>query len=131
MKKNNNKIQPAPLHRDSFPRNCSRCGKHFRDEVEFFAETSAIPHAGSDIRAIRDDEEARLRGLPAAVYLEVYRNCQCGTTLMERFHSRRDLSPRGLRRRKAFEEMLILLERCGCDRDDARQKLLDFIEQVT
>lgn len=129
---NDHNSQPSPLNENTFPRTCPRCQTLFSDEADFFARTSAIPHAGSDVRVIRDDDDVlRSMHAPVAVYLEVYRNCACGTTLMERFHSRRDMSENGLRRRQAFGEMLGMLEKTGCGRDEARHKLLDFIEHVT
>lgn len=110
-----------PLEHASFPKRCSNCGKVYHDEIQFFQETSSIPHKRSDIRPIKDDPEVR------NIYLEVYRNCACGSTLMERFHSRRDLSEAGLERRAAFEHMLAKLELAGVPRQEARQSLLRLI----
>jgi hypothetical protein len=110
-----------PLEHESFPKHCSNCGKVYHDEIQFFQETSSIPHKRSDIRPVKDDPEVR------NIYLEVYRNCSCGSTLMERFHSRRDLSEAGLERRAAFEDMLSKLELAGLPRQDARQSLLRLI----
>lgn len=110
-----------PLEHESFPKHCTNCGKVYHDEIQFFQETSSIPHKRSDIRPVEDDPEVE------NIYLEVYRNCSCGSTLMERFHSRRDLSEAGLERRAAFEHMLGNLELAGVPREEARQSLLRLI----
>lgn len=115
----NRKAQP--LENASFPKRCSNCGKIYHDEIQFFQETRSIPHKHSDIRPVKDDPAVR------NIYLEVYRNCSCGSTLMERFHSRRDLSEAGLERRAAFESMLGKLELSGMTRQEARQSLLGMI----
>ncbi len=37
--------------------------------------------------------------------VEVYRNCVCGSTLMDEFHSRRDDSPEGQRKRQVYANL--------------------------
>ena len=103
---------------EAFPKQCRSCGKVYADEKRFLAETSAAAHVPSDIRSVRDDESEQ------NVYLEVFRNCTCGSTLMELFHSRRDLSEQGLTRRQLFDSMLSILLEAGHDRQEARAILL-------
>lgn len=108
----------SPLQIQAFPRKCQSCGKEYADEQQFLAETTSVAHAPSDIRSVRDDEA------DGNVYLEVFRNCVCGSTLMELFHSRRDLSEEGLTRRQLFDSMLAILLEAGHDRQEARAILL-------
>jgi DNA-directed RNA polymerase subunit N (RpoN/RPB10) len=108
----------SPLQLEAFPKQCRSCGKVYADEKQFLAETSAAAHVPSDIRSVHDDESEQ------NVYLEVFRNCTCGSTLMELFHSRRDLSEQGLTRRQLFDSMLNILLEAGHDRQEARAILL-------
>lgn len=113
------------LEHQAFPKTCPVCGKVYRDEIQFFQETQALVGRPSGTRPIHDDPDVD------HLYLEVYRNCACGTTLMERFHSRRDLSPAGLARRAAFEEVLGKLTLAGLSREAARLQLLRLIGRFT
>jgi hypothetical protein len=108
----------TPLQAEAFPKHCSVCGKCYQDEKQFLAETTSVLHAPSDIRTIAHEDGAQ------DVYLEVFRNCVCGSTLMEYFHSRRDLSEDGLSRRQLFDSMLSILEETGQERSKARALLL-------
>lgn len=71
-----------------------------------------------DIKEISDDDE---------IYLEIYRNCDCGSTLMEFFSSRRDLSEQGIRKRTIFGELLLALDKAGYEKADSRSLLLEFM----
>lgn len=108
----------SPLQAEAFPKKCSGCGKVYADEQQFLAETTSVAHGPSDIRSVRDDAADN------NIYLEVFRNCACGSTLMELFHSRRDLSEPGLTRRQLFDSMLTILLEAGHDRQEARAILL-------
>ena len=108
----------SPLQAEAFPKKCQSCGKVYADEQQFLAETTSVAHGPSDIRSVRDDDA------DSNIYLEVFRNCACGSTLMELFHSRRDLSEQGLTRRQLFDSMLAILLEAGHDRQEARAILL-------
>ena len=108
----------SPLQVEAFPKKCQSCGKVYADEQQFLVETTSVAHAPSDIRSVRDDAE------DSNIYLEVFRNCACGSTLMELFHSRRDLCEEGLTRRQLFDSMLTILLEAGHDRQEARAILL-------
>ena len=108
----------SPLQAEAFPKKCQGCGKVYADEQQFLAETTSLAHAPSDIRPVRDDDA------DSNIYLQVFRNCACGSTLMELFHSRRDLSEHGLTRRQLFDSMLTILLEAGHDRHEARAILL-------
>ncbi|MCQ8103980.1 hypothetical protein NP590_07680 [Methylomonas sp. SURF-2] len=81
-----------------FPRTCGSCGRVYRTEAEFLEQTQALGNDRSPIKAAEDDD--------GRVILEVFRNCVCGSTLMDEFHSRRDNSPEGQRRREAYAQAL-------------------------
>ncbi|MFN3714115.1 MAG: oxidoreductase [Alcanivoracaceae bacterium] len=108
----------SPLEVEAFPKQCRNCGKVYADERQFLAETTAATQAASGIRPVHHDNS------DSNVYLEVFRNCVCGSTLMELFHSRRDLSEQGLTRRQLFDSMLAILREAGHDRQVARAILL-------
>lgn len=59
--------------------------------------------------------------------VEVYRNCLCGSTLMDFFSDRRDRSEPSLRRRQLFERLLPLLQEKGMERAAARDYLLQVV----
>jgi hypothetical protein len=82
--------------------------------MQFLTQTTPVTHTPSSIRAVAQDDGSN------DLYLEVFRNCVCGSTLMEFFHSRRDLSEDGITRRQLFESMLKILEDAGQSRQQAR-----------
>lgn len=108
----------SPLQAEAFPKKCPSCGKVYASEQQFLAETTSVAYTPSDIRPVRDD------AADSSIYLEVFRNCACGSTLMELFRSRRDLSEQGLTRRQLFDSMLAILLEAGHDRQEARAILL-------
>jgi hypothetical protein len=99
----------------AFPKKCNNCGRTFEDEEAFVIQTETIRNISGLKESIEDD------GTPI---VELFRNCVCGSTLMDEFQDRRDLSERGLQRRKQFGKLLVLLENAGMKASDARQELL-------
>ena len=59
--------------------------------------------------------------------VQLFRNCVCGSTLMDFFSDRRDTSERGLKRRETFGKILQLLEQKGLDAATARRELLSVM----
>ncbi|MCG7869235.1 MAG: hypothetical protein JAY67_16125 [Candidatus Thiodiazotropha taylori] len=59
--------------------------------------------------------------------VELYRNCICGSTLMEFFSDRRDTSDNGLRRRQLFDDLLAQLVEMDIAAEEARKELKQFI----
>jgi hypothetical protein len=108
----------SPLQVEAFPKQCRNCGRVYADEQQFLAETTPAAHVFSDIRSVPGHAS------DSSVYLEVFRNCACGSTLMELFHSRRDLSEQGLTRRQLFDSMLTILREAGHDCQEALAILL-------
>lgn len=84
-------LKALPL---KFPRKCNNCGQEYANEAEFLQQTQGLGHGRSPLKEAEDDD--------GEVIVEVFRNCVCGSTLMDEFKSRRDNSPEGQRRRQAW-----------------------------
>jgi hypothetical protein len=101
----------------SFPKKCANCGREYQSVEEYILETEGLEKG---IKAVEDEGEH---------FLEMYRNCVCGSTLMDFFQDRRDLSERGLKRRAAFGKVLDALVERGFERDLVRQELLKLLRR--
>ncbi|MBI3286066.1 MAG: oxidoreductase [Burkholderiales bacterium] len=104
------------LHQDDFPKRCACCGRIYHTEQEYFSATQAIRAGRTGLKPAEDDD--------AASFVELYRNCACGSTLMAFFGDRRDLSVAGLKRRQLFAELLEFFVKCGMQRETACAELL-------
>jgi hypothetical protein len=102
------------LSDSAFPKQCSTCGRVYNSPEDFFRHSSA-PNFGSGLKGSWDDEDNTV--------VELFRNCECGSTLMDFFMDRRDKSSRGLKRRTVFGRLLDTLEDKGLSREIARQEL--------
>ena len=100
----------------SFPKRCPTCGRTFETAAEFVAQTQPVRADHSGVKASQSDNGVAM--------LELYRNCPCGSTLMDFFSERRDVSDKGLMRRKRFEELHAYLVTTGVDKVLARTELL-------
>lgn len=107
------------LAESSFPKVCSSCGKRYETAEEFMRETVAIQDGKSGLKQSYDDDDQTI--------VEAYRNCVCGSTLMDFFTDRRDLSEQGLARRKKFGELMDFLIENGLDKEIAREELLKVV----
>ena len=105
------------LFQQSFPKKCTHCGKIYHSEQQFFAETEA-PGARS-LKSYTEEDGTNI--------VEAFRNCSCGSTLMDEFADRRDTSDKGLRRRKRFDEIVEQLVAKGLERDKVVSELKQFI----
>lgn len=102
----------------AFPKDCPSCGRHYGSLEEFINHTrTAGPSNG--LKASRDE-----KGNPL---VELYRNCTCGSTLMDFCVDRRDLSSRGQRRREQFDRLIMGLVQAGMEREEARRELRDLL----
>lgn len=106
------------LANTAFPKRCNTCGRVFHTPEEFVRETESI-HGVSGFKSSCDDD-----GRPV---VELFRNCPCGSTLMDAFRDRRDTSEVGMRRRAKFGELMDRLEARGLSRDVARAELLKVL----
>lgn len=104
------------LSRTAFPKKCPTCGRVYDNEQQYISATQAIRPAKSGLKESFDDDDNQI--------VELYRNCVCGSTLMEFFGDRRDNTPNGVKRREIFGKLLDLLVAEGIEREVARQELL-------
>jgi hypothetical protein len=107
------------LAASTFPKRCRNCGRVYASAEEFFAATQPVRADHTGLKQSLDDA-----GQPI---VEIFRNCACGSTLLEGFHNRRDLSAAGIKRRARFEELLNKLKAAGVDGDTARTELLKMM----
>lgn len=103
---------------DAFPKRCAACGRVYASEQAYLQETAAMADQSGGIRQVAEADE---------VFLEVFRNCVCGSTLLADFDCRRDLSPRGDRRRQLFDACLRAMTAGGIVTEEARTMLRRLI----
>lgn len=103
---------------NSFPKRCPRCGRRFETVDQFLLETEGLAHSTGLRESFSDDERT---------VVELFRNCPCGSTLMEVFGDRRDMSEAGIRRREKFREILKMLVAEGMEESQARSELLKVL----
>jgi hypothetical protein len=108
------------LFEDSFPKKCSMCGKVYHTSEQFFAETEAPAVSNKSLKSSEEED--------GEIIVEAFRNCSCGSTLMDVFNNRRDTSEKGLKRREKFDQVLSKLVSKGLDRDQAKAELLKYIK---
>lgn len=107
------------LAESSFPKKCGNCGRVFETAEQFLRETEGMGQAHTGLKEARDDDGSRI--------VEVFRNCPCGSTLLDFFSDRRDLSDKGMQRRKRFEELHGFLVSNGLDPSLARAELIKVL----
>lgn len=107
------------LGASAFPKRCRGCGREYASAAEFIAATRPMDGEGSGLKQSWDDDGQQI--------VDLFRNCACGSTLMESFNDRRDLSAAGSERRQHFEGMLGLLVAQGVVRSIACVELRKFL----
>ncbi|TAK91352.1 MAG: oxidoreductase [Burkholderiaceae bacterium] len=107
------------LAESAFPKRCASCGRVFETAQQFMQETEAIRRGQTGLKQSLDDDNRTV--------IEVFRNCPCGSTLMDFFSDRRDLSDGGLKRREKFGLLLEQLIARGLDPGIARSELLKVL----
>lgn len=103
----------------AFPKRCSNCGRVYESVREFVADTVSIKQGITGAKAAVGDNEE--------VIVELYRNCVCGSTLMEFCANRRDQTERGLKRRQQFADLLQHLVAQGVPATEAHAELLKVL----
>ena len=79
------------LSDSAFPKECATCGRVYRSPQDFVQQSDDI--AGrSGLKLGYDDDDRPV--------VELFRNCVCGSTLMDFFSDRRETSRAGLKRRQ-------------------------------
>jgi hypothetical protein len=106
----------------SFPKRCHCCGRSFQTPEDFLKQTEDLRNSTGLKESWASDEQT---------VVELFRNCPCGSTLMELFGDRRDMSETGIRRREKFRELLDLLTAEGMDQELARTELLKVLRGET
>lgn len=104
------------LAESAFPKKCANCGRSFESAEQFLSETQKINAKTSGLKQVDDEDGSKI--------VEVFRNCPCGSTLMDFFGNRRDLSEAGEKRRDKFDKLLNFLSENGLDKNTARTELI-------
>lgn len=102
----------------AFPKQCRTCGRIYRSPDDFFRQCSP-PTRGSGLKASFDDDDQDI--------VELYRNCVCGSTLMDLFQNRRDTTALGVERRVRFSRLMVMLQQKGLSPELARFELQKVI----
>ncbi|OAI10217.1 oxidoreductase [Methylomonas lenta] len=109
----------SALFESSFPKKCSVCGKVYKNSDQFLSETQNMPNGRSSLKEAIEDNGTAI--------VEVFRNCACGSTLMDEFNSRRDNSSQGQKRRLQFDKLLNILQKQGITTEIGRREIINFI----
>jgi len=80
----------------SFPKKCMTCGRIFETAEQYFTETSDISEQDRGLKPFVDDD--------TSVIIEAFRNCPCGSTLMETFEESGENLAEVIAKRKREEE---------------------------
>jgi len=103
----------------SFPKKCALCGEEYASVEEYVLKTEDVS-GKSGLKKGYDDEDKPI--------VELFRNCICGSTLMDCFNDRRDVSNTGLKRRELFGKLMKMLTEKGVEGTVARGELLKVIQ---
>jgi hypothetical protein len=95
------------LAESSFPKRCASCGTVYQDLDDYVRRTAPVSATRSGLKQSCDDDGHTI--------VELFRNCTCGSTLMDFFDNRRDLSDAGARQRQRFDELRDYLVSTGLD----------------
>lgn len=101
----------SALSESSFPKKCPTCHHVYKNAEEYVNLTQSI-RGLSGLKSSEDDD-----GRPI---LELFRNCHCGSTLLDFFKDRRDTS----KERQLFGQLLKQLCHHGIEEEIARKELL-------
>lgn len=97
-----------------FPKVCRSCNRRYESFEDFIESTVDV--SGKCGLAEYPDKARSCR-------VGIFRNCECGSTLLVVCLCRRDESAEGDMRRLNFDKMLDIYEKAGLDRDAARREL--------
>lgn len=107
------------LIESAFPKTCRNCGHVYETAEQFFTDTEDMARGISSLRSAIEDD--------GGVVVEVFRNCRCGSSLMDEFGCRRDHSEKGELRRQAFNKMLALLQAKDIPEARARTEIISYL----
>ena len=103
------------LAASAFPKRCANCGRIYADVAAYLNDTLPVSAASSGLKRSEDDDGSTI--------VELFRNCPCGSTLLDFFSDRRDDSDAGDKRRSRFDDLLAYLIKRGTPPDEARDAL--------
>lgn len=103
---------------ESFPQECSMCGKVYNSLGDLLDDTEGVGKPGTFVNSL---------GYQNVPYVDMCRNCSCGSSLMVIFESRRDMSDTGRKRRDDFQLMMDLIMQQGIDQETAQRELLGVL----
>ena len=104
----------------AFPKKCALCGKTYLTAEQFLIETHNMPNGRSSLKEALEDDGTSI--------VEVFRNCACGSTLMEEFNSRRVNSKLGQETRAEFDRLLNMLKKQNIPIEIARTELVKLFK---
>jgi hypothetical protein len=107
------------LMASSFPKRCRNCGREYPTAEAFVTATAPVAAGCSGFKQSRDDDGTTI--------IELFRNCLCGSTLMDSFDCRRNATADGLKKRQRFDDLLGQLAARGLDPVRARGELLNVM----
>jgi len=97
-----------------FPKVCRSCLKRYDSFEDFIAQTSDVNGKCGLAEYPQNAKSCKVG---------VFRNCECGSTLLVVCLCRRDESAEGDLRRRNFDSMLACYAKAGIDRESARREL--------
>ena len=103
----------------AFPVRCGNCGREYRNSSEFLAATQPVRANASGLKQSRNDD--------GQMIVDLFRNCVCGSTLLESFGNRRELGEDGVKRRMRFQDMVDKLVAMGYTEEVIRGELLKLM----
>lgn len=109
----------SELVQGSFPKRCRNCGTTYKTVDDFVQATLNINPHRSGLKQVFDDD--------GKAFIELFRNCSCGSTLMDFFESRRDLTTEGAKRRVIFDQLAGRLVESGVQAIEARTAILKWL----
>ena len=104
----------------TFPKQCACCGRTFVNVEDYVRQTLHMSNGSLGLKQSLGDG--------GEVIVDLFRNCPCGSTLMDSFNDRRDNTLQGNERRKRFGELLDYLTRHGLEGSLARSELIKLLQ---
>ena len=89
----------------SFPKKCAACGRYYKSVEAFIQHTEVVGKGAGGFKSTRDELDRPV--------VELYRNCPCGSTLMDAFDDRRDRSAAGIKKPDLFGQLMKILANKG------------------
>ena len=108
------------LAQGSFPRRCNTCGRNYETADELLRATTSIAADHTGLKQGLDGDGLAI--------IELFRNCTCGSTLMDFFQCRRDITINGVKRRETVDRLASQLAASGVDTAHAKTEILKWLQ---